>query len=99
MNIYLIGYDVSDKKRLVKVHNCLTNHAIPLQRSVFLLWGTEANKDECLSDTIRLLDKHSDALCCYRLPMQGRKFFIGASPLPEGVFFKPLKFAVKFSPF
>ena len=36
---YLLGYDISDPKRLQKVYRRMCNYAVPIQYSIFLFDG------------------------------------------------------------
>ena len=38
---YLIGYDISDPKRLQRIYRKMTHYATPIQYSIFLLDGSE----------------------------------------------------------
>ena len=91
MNQYVIAYDIANKKRLVRLHRYLQQHATPIQQSIFLFYGSELQKMACITGALRLLNPKEDSLCCYRLPSQGRKLRIGAKLFPEGVFFAPVE--------
>ena len=90
MNLYVIGYDITDKKRLVRMHRFLEQRATPIQRSIFLFYGSELQKMACLTGAMRLLNPKADSLCCYRLPSQGTKLRIGAKLFSDGIFFAPV---------
>jgi len=45
---HIIAYDIADKKRLQKVHRLVREHAIPLQRSVFLASMTPYQCDKLM---------------------------------------------------
>ncbi len=94
MNLYVIGYDISDNQRLLRIHRYLSTFAMPVQRSIFLLWGSEDAKNKCLLRAKQFLNEKQDSLCCCRLPEYGKKIHLGAKPLPEGVVFPPLEFSL-----
>ena len=94
MNLYVIGYDISDSKRLVRMHRYLVAFAAPVQRSIFLLWGSEEYKDKCLQSAKHHLNEKQDSLYCCKLPDYGKKIHLGAQTLPDGVYFPPLKFSL-----
>ena len=66
---HILAYDVSEKKRLRKLHYFLRKRALPLQRSVFLLHCSAAELAEILNgvrerthlreDDVRLYPVHS----------------------------------------
>lgn len=91
MTFYLIGYDVTDKKRLIRVHKFLQNYAFPIQKSIFLFHGNELNASNCINKVKSILNLQEDALCCYQLPKRGFKSSIGTQLLPDGIFVSPLK--------
>ncbi len=85
MNTYIIGYDITNPKRLGRIHRALKNHAVPLQYSLFLLEGSQTDFHRCLDDILPLLDRKSDDLRCYPLPKRGLRKRIGKPLLPEGI--------------
>ena len=64
MNQYVIAYDIANKKRLVRLHRYLQQHATPIQRSIFLFYGSELQKMACITGALRLLNPKEDSLCC-----------------------------------
>ena len=93
MAYFLIGYDIRSPKRLQRVHRKLLRFAMPIQYSVFLLSGSEADANLCLSELKPLIEKEDD-LRCYRLPGSGFKAHLGHASLPEGIFFSAIPSAV-----
>lgn len=85
MTYWVIGYDITDPRRLQRVHRAMQGYATPLEYSIFLLSGTEANKDKCMADVSRLIDIRTDDLRCYPLPVRGHQERIGRATLPEGI--------------
>jgi CRISPR-associated endonuclease Cas2 len=55
---YMIAYDISDPKRLQRVHRKLKKKAIAVQKSVFFANGTE-DEINCLMDTVSMCMKNS----------------------------------------
>ena len=45
---YLIGYDISDPKRLQRIYRKMAHYATPIQYSIFLLDGSEKLLKQCL---------------------------------------------------
>lgn len=82
---WVIGYDITDSRRLQRVHRAVLRHAIPLELSVFLLTGHERDKQRCLEEISKLIDPKSDDLRCYPLPARGLQERIGKATLPSGI--------------
>jgi CRISPR/Cas system-associated endoribonuclease Cas2 len=75
----VIGYDISDPRRLLRVHREMCKHATPLEYSIFLLVGSEADKERCLEEIAELIEPRDDDVRCYALP---RAVFRAASGAP-----------------
>lgn len=82
---YLVGYDITDPKRLIKVHKQMTKYGTPLQYSIFLLEGTGKFLQECLHEVLEIMDKKKDDLRVYPLPSGAKQWHIGKAVLPEGI--------------
>lgn len=82
---WLIAYDITCPKRLQKIYRCLCNHALPLQDSVFLLKGSEADYQACHQDLIPQIHPKEDNLRIYALPEHTPIVHFGKRPLPEGI--------------
>jgi len=85
MSSWLIGYDITDPRRLQRIYRVMLRHATPLEYSVFMLSGTERDKQRCLDELIALIDAKTDDLRCYPLPARGLQERIGKATLPEGI--------------
>ncbi|MBI4755521.1 MAG: CRISPR-associated endonuclease Cas2 [Betaproteobacteria bacterium] len=82
---FVIGYDITDPGRLQRVYRAVCRHAMPLEYSVFLLVGSEADKTTCLEAMEGLIDRRSDDVRCYPLPARGFQGRIGRASLPAGI--------------
>ena len=82
---FVIGYDISDPRRLLRIHRRMCQHATPLAYSIFLLIGSEADKDCCLEEIGELIDPRADDVRCYALPLRGFQGRIGRASLPAGI--------------
>lgn len=82
---YVIGYDIADPRRLQRVYREMCRHASPLEYSVFLLVGGEAQRSACLAALAELIDADADDVRCYPLPSRGLQTRIGRASLPEGI--------------
>lgn len=88
MSDYIICYDITDPRRLQRVHRCLKRRATPLQYSVFLYRGSERQLLRHLAELEDLMDPRSDDVRAYPLPVRGLRLILGQLTLPEGVFWK-----------
>ena len=85
---YLIGYDISDSKRLQRFHRKLSRYALPLQYSIFLFEGTEQELMACLNKLLNILNKKEDDLRVYPLPSNGKIWQIGKPLFPDGIVYQ-----------
>ena len=82
---YLIGYDISDEKRLQKIHKKMTAFATPIQYSVFLFEGNISHLQSELDEVLEIFNKKEDDLRVYPLPAKGNQWQLGKMILPEGI--------------
>lgn len=82
---WLIAYDIASPRRLQRIYRRLCAHALPLQASVFLLSGNQADFEACMADVLPLLHRRKDDVRVYPLPNGGICHALGAEVLPEGV--------------
>ncbi|MCX8049880.1 MAG: CRISPR-associated endonuclease Cas2 [Methylohalobius sp.] len=93
---HLVAYDISDPKRLYRVHRYLKKLGIPLQYSVFLLHITPIQRKQIVFRLNRLIDPRADDVRIYPLPKNpdwqwwGRPIWMDGAileglPLPEGM--------------
>lgn len=89
---YLIGYDISEPKRLQKIYKRLTKYATPIQYSVFLFEGTSSELKNCLDELLKCLNKSEDDLRVYPIHANTKQWQLGKSVLPEGIIWTALPF-------
>lgn len=82
---FVIGYDIADPRRLQRVHREMCKHAAPMEYSVFLLVGSDKDKNRCLEKMAELIEPELDDIRCYPLPSRGLQTRIGRANLPEGI--------------
>lgn len=82
---WLIGYDITDPRRLSRIHRVMTNRAMPIEYSIFLFIGSETALAECLASVSGLIDPRTDDVRCYTLPARGHQERIGRATLPTGI--------------
>ncbi len=91
---FVIGYDISDPRRLQRVHREMCRHASPLEYSIFLLVGSDGAKDRCLAEIAALIKAAEDDVRCYTLPARGFQGRVGRASLPEGIVWTGLPAAI-----
>lgn len=91
---FIIGYDISNPRRLQRIHREMCRHAAPLEYSIFLLVGSEVDKDRCLAEITGLMKLTDDDVRCYALPARGFQGRIGRASLPEGIVWTGLPAAI-----
>jgi CRISPR-associated protein Cas2 len=85
MKSWIIGYDITQPRRLNRVHRAMVNRATPIEYSIFLFCGTKRELDECLAAIADLIDEKTDDVRCYPLPLRGLQERIGLATLPAGI--------------
>ena len=53
---FIIAYDVTNPSRLQRLHKALCEYALPIQKSVFLLMGSEAQFAKCRQKAEQIID-------------------------------------------
>lgn len=87
---WLIGYDITDPRRLQRIYRAMLKHATPLEYSIFLLSGTENAQKKCMREIASMIDPASDDLRCYPLPERGLQHRLGKATLPQGIHWSAL---------
>ncbi len=91
---FVIGYDIGEPHRLLRVHRRMCRYATPLEYSVFLLVGCVAEKNRCLADVATLIRPLEDDVRCYTLPLRGFQCRLGRASLPTGIVWTGLPAAI-----
>ncbi|HRP95589.1 MAG TPA: CRISPR-associated endonuclease Cas2 [Rhodocyclaceae bacterium] len=79
---WLITYDITNPKRLVRLHRFLRRHATPVQYSVFLFEGSAAQMGRLMADIETRIDKKTDDVRGYQLPARLQIDTFGRGSLP-----------------
>ena len=82
---YLVCYDISDPKRLRRVHRQIIKHAVFIQLSVYYFQGNRFDLEKLLSDLECVIDNRADDVRAYSVRAISDALQIGCSWLPEGV--------------
>ena len=67
MKHYLVCYDISNKRRLARIHKLLVEIGIPLQYSIFYLKADEALLDKTIKKLTEKIDEQEDDVRIYTL--------------------------------
>lgn len=86
---YVIAYDITDPRRLTRVHRVLREEAFPVQYSVFLATLDTAAIDRLLARLGRLIDPRRDDVRAYPLPAAVEIESIGRGHQVEGLLPSP----------
>ena len=62
---YLLAYDIADPRRLQRLHRAVRREGIALQRSVFLVQGTQSDIEALLDRLAILMNEREDDLRAY----------------------------------
>jgi CRISPR-associated protein Cas2 len=92
---YLVSYDVTNKKRLSRLHRALKKQAVSIQYSVFMAMFTPAQFEKCARVISLIIDQRTDDVRIYSLSPGSQQRRLGRSTLPAGVEFTPLPLAFR----
>jgi CRISPR-associated protein Cas2 len=84
--VWLVSYDISDAKRLARVHRFLKKEALALQYSVFLASASEGGLRWLLHRLGQLIDPRRDDVRAYPIPERCEAVTLGRQIVPSGVF-------------
>ncbi len=82
---FLVCYDISDPKRLQRIHRALKKEGFPIQYSVFSVVMSQAKISLFMQRLALLMDQHEDDLRCYRLPADMQCATLGRQMFPDDV--------------
>ncbi len=83
---YIIAYDISDKKRLRKVHRLVKEYAMSLQYSVFIAPFSINLIDELVRRLKEVIKTSQDDIRIYPLSETHQPEVYGKRKLPDGIF-------------
>ncbi|MFY8299513.1 CRISPR-associated endonuclease Cas2 [Pseudoalteromonas sp. SS15] len=80
--LWLISYDISCPRRLKKVHKYCAKRGWPLQKSLFVMALTKAERQTACDYLVTLINKESDKLLCLPFTiLEGSFHLMPQSPL------------------
>ncbi len=83
---YIIAYDISDPKRLRKVHRLVKEYAMALQHSVFIAPFSQSLLNEMVSRLKKIIAPSKDDVRIYPLSYPQTPEIYGKRKLPDGIF-------------
>lgn len=70
--LVVVTYDVSNDKRLRKVHKLMKNYGIPVQYSVFECDLDTARIEDMITEVLNIIETEEDALLIYPVCLECR---------------------------
>ncbi len=83
---WIVTYDITDPKRLVRLHRFLKYRATPVQYSVFLFEGTTRAMGNLMADIEDRIHPDRDDVRAYQLPEALSVDTLGRGSMPAGTF-------------
>lgn len=77
---YLVVYDIAGPRRLMNIHRFLKREGIAVQKSVFLVHGTEEKLIILLNKLDKMIVPHEDDLRAYPIQNPNRLWIVGIKP-------------------
>ncbi len=81
---WLVCYDITDPRRLGRIHGFMKRYAMPVQYSVFLGWFPGQRLTRIIGGLVARMEVRRDDIRCYRLPAEAVLGMIGRDWMPEG---------------
>ncbi|MDQ6961341.1 MAG: CRISPR-associated endonuclease Cas2 [Mariprofundaceae bacterium] len=82
---YLICYDITNPKRLQKVHRTVCRYAFMVQYSVYFAEMSKAEHDALLVELASIIHKREDDIRFYPLPTKIKAMQLGLTCFNDGI--------------
>lgn len=82
---WLVAYDISEPRRLKRVHRLLRKEGVPAQFSAFTVEADDQQIEGLLDKLRTLIDQGADDLRAYHLPANCPVWTLGAQHWPDGM--------------
>ena len=82
----LICYDISDPRRLARVHRVIAKRAIQVQYSVYLFTGGDEELDDLLDQFQAIMAPARDDIRVYPVPRRLDLVMLGRRPIGAGIY-------------
>ena len=89
---YLVAYDIANPSRLSKIHRKLKSEGLAVQKSLFLVQGTEFRINQLLDHIASLMTLRKDDLRAYPIMHPSKIWTNGLNPMAD---FPALHFGTK----
>lgn len=82
---WLIAYDISQPRRLARVHRYIKTVAAPAQYSLYVAEDTAQGIQRIRDELAQLIDRREDDVRIYQLPRRTKIVHYGRRTLPDGL--------------
>lgn len=82
---WLIAYDISQPRRLARVHRYIKTVAAPAQYSLYVAEDTAQGIQRIRDELAQLIDRREDDVRIYQLPKRTKIVHFGRHTLPDGM--------------
>ncbi|HEY3443118.1 MAG TPA: CRISPR-associated endonuclease Cas2 [Paludibaculum sp.] len=82
---WLVAYDITESRRLVRVHRLLKQHALAVQYSVFAALRSERQIENVMARVRREIEETEDDVRVYPLPALCETHVFGPGAFPRGI--------------
>jgi CRISPR-associated protein Cas2 len=83
---HIIAYDISNKKRLARIHRLMRGIAYSLQHSLFAFFGSEQEFQQISLQLSQLIHKNEDDIRGYTLPINASIHTWGINLAVSGIY-------------
>ena len=80
---YLVAYDIANPRRLAKIHRKLKSEGLAVQKSLFLVQGTEFRINQLLDRIASIMALREDDLRAYPIMHPSKIWTNGPNPLAD----------------
>ena len=80
---YLVAYDIANPRRLSKIHRALKNEGLAVQKSLFLVQGTDSSINRLLDRIASIMALREDDLRAYPIMHPSKIWTNGPNPLAD----------------
>jgi CRISPR-associated protein Cas2 len=88
---FVVAYDITNPRRLQRLHRFLKQRLMPIEYSVFYAGGEDPRSMlKIMNEAAQLIDPRTDDLRCYPLPQRGLRLRLGQATLPAGIYYSDL---------
>lgn len=82
---YVVCYDITDPRRIQRMHRYLRRWGTPLQYSVFHCRLNDRERQSLISGLHEKINEKTDDVRLYAIQASGRILCLGQKPLPEEI--------------